>query len=245
MIDTHAHLSSRFAQDVDLSLLKYIILSASNQQDSVDNLALAKTNPKLLPSVGIHPSEVWADIDAQINFLDYLLSQNPNIVAVGECGLEFVENINKKQQEILFRAQICLAQKYHKPLIVHSREASDETIDILSQYQDLTGVIHCYTGGKKRIPKVLNLPGKWYFGLDGNLTYESGLEEVAKNIPHDRLVLETDTPYLAPVPHRNQTNQPSYIKYTYEKLAQIWDLPFAATESQIDLNASKLFDLLS
>jgi len=156
MIDTHAHLSSRFAQDVDLSLLKYIILSASNQQDSVDNLALAKTNPKLLPSVGIHPSEVWADIDAQINFLDYLLSQNPNIVAVGECGLEFVENINKKQQEILFRAQICLAQKYHKPLIVHSREASDETIDILSQYQDLTGVIHCYTGGKKRIPKSLS-----------------------------------------------------------------------------------------
>jgi TatD DNase family protein len=101
-------------------------------------------------------------------------------------------------------------------------------------------VIHCYTGGKKRIKRVLEL-GRWYMGIDGNLTYESGLVEVVKNIPKDRLVLETDSPFLAPVPHRGEECQPAYVKYVYEKVAQIWKMGCEETEKIIDENANKLF----
>lgn len=243
MIDTHAHLSSRFSQEVNLEKLKWVILSASCQQDSLDNLELARNNEKLLPAVGIHPGEV-GNIDEQINFLDELCQKNKNIVAVGECGLEFIEGADKKSQERLFRGQIAVSLKHKKPLIVHSRKASDETIEILGSYKKLRGVIHCYTGGKKRIQKVLGLPGEWYFGIDGNLTYEDGLVEVVSNIPKDRLLLETDCPALTPIPHRGETNRSEYVKFVYEKVAEIWGMSLKETEKIIDENAERLFKII-
>lgn len=241
MIDTHAHLSTRFKQEVDLTKLKAVVLSASCQQDSLDNLELTKTNSKFFPSVGIHPMEAGENIDEQINFLDKLCSENPNVVAVGECGLEFTDGVDKKRQEILFRGQIAVALKHKKALIVHSREASDETADILLSYKNLRGVIHCYTGGKKRVKKYLEISDNWFFGIDGNLTYEIGLNEVVKNIPKDRLVLETDTPFLAPTPHRGETNRPEWVEFTYKKLAEIWEMTFEETEKIIDQNSRRLF----
>lgn len=244
MIDTHAHLADRFAQEVDLSTLKWVVLSASSKQDSLDNLKLAKNNPKLKPAVGIHPQEIISDYELQITNLEKLINENKNIIAVGECGLEFTEDTDKQSQINLFRAQIELAQKYKKPLIVHSREASDEILEILKSYQNLRGVIHCYTGGKKRIKKFLEVSPDWYFGIDGNLTYEAGLEEVVKNIPKDKLVLETDTPFLAPIPHRGETNQPEWIRYIYEKVADIWNMSFEETEKVVDENAQNLFQII-
>jgi len=244
MIDTHAHLSDRFKQEVDLGGLKWVVLSASCRQDSLDNLNLAKTNKKLLPAVGIHPMEEVTNIDEQINFLDNLCRNNKNIVAIGECGLEFTEVADKKKQEILFRGQIALSLKYQKPLIVHSREAAEETVEILKSYKNLRGVIHCYTGGKKRIKKYLAISPEWYFGIDGNVTYETGLEQVVAEIPKDRLVLETDTPFLAPIPHRGETNRPEYVKFVYQKVAEIWGMDFKETEKIIDGNAEKLFNVI-
>ena len=232
MIDTHAHLSSRFEQEVDLRKLDWIILSASSLADSKDNLEIAKTNLKLKPAVGIHPQE----INDSAKKLEELITKE--VVAIGECGLEFTPGVDKIAQEKLFRDQIELAIKYQKPLIVHSREASDETIKILNEYQNLRGVIHCYTGGKKRINKI---PEQFYFGIDGNITYEVGLEEVIRNIPRNRLVLETDTPFLTPIPHRGEKNKPEYIEYVYQKVAEIWELSFKETEEIIDTNASNLF----
>jgi TatD DNase family protein len=243
MIDTHAHLSSRFQQDVNLERLRWVVLSASCQQDSLDNLELAKNNPKLLPSVGIHPTEIGDNIDEQINFVDELCNQNSNIVSIGECGLEFVEGVDKKRQEILFRGQIALSLKYEKPLIVHSKDASDETPAILLDYKKLKGVIHCYTGGKKRIKKYLEISPDWYFGIDGNITYEIGLDQVVMNIPKDRLILETDTPFLAPLPHRGEQNRPEWVEFTYKKVAEIWGLDFEKTEELIDNNARRLFSV--
>jgi TatD DNase family protein len=149
----------------------------------------------------------------------------------------------KKDQERLFRGQIAVALKHKKPLIIHSRKASDETLAILGSYKNLRGVIHCYTGGKKRIQKVLDLPGEWYFGIDGNLTYEDGLVEVVNNIPKDRLLLETDCPALTPIPHRGEINYPEYVKFVYEKVAEIWGMSFEETEKIIDGNAKRLFGI--
>jgi len=127
-------------------------------------------------------------------------------------------------------------------LIVHAREAVNEVVEILSAYKAF-GVFHCYTGGKKRISKILDLNKKWYFGIDGNLTYEEGLGEVVKNIPKDRLVLETDSPFLTPEPFRGEENKPEYVEYVYKKVADLWQMSMEEVEKIIDENAKNLFDL--
>lgn len=240
MIDTHAHLSSRFSEEIRIAGLDWIILAASCIQDSKDNLELNKNNKKLLPAIGIHPQE----IDENFEELEKLVCDR--VVAVGECGLEFTEDVSeadKKKQLELFIKQITLSQKINKPLIVHNREANNEILEILGKYKNLRGVIHCYSGGKKRIKRFLDLPGEWYFGIDGNLTYEIGLEEVVKNIPKDRLILETDCPFLTPVPFRGEKNYPEYVKYVYQKVSEIWQMSFEETEKIIDENAKKLFKI--
>ena len=243
MIDTHCHLSSRFSEEIKIDGLEFAILSASCLQDSKDNLELAKINPKLLPSVGIHPQDVITNYELQITNLEELLVENKSVIAIGECGLEFTEGVDNKLQEQLFRGQIDLAQKYKKPLIVHSREASDETLEILKSYKNLRGVIHCYTGGKKRIKKYLEISNEWFFGIDGNLTYEIGLEQVVAEIPKDRLVLETDSPFLTPIPHRGEKNCPEYVRFVYQKVSDIWQMNFKETEKIIDGNAKRLFGI--
>jgi TatD DNase family protein len=241
MIDTHAHLSSRFREEIKIEGLDWIILSASCLQDSKDNLELAKNNKKLLPAIGIHPQEIKDKIEE----LEKLMSDE--VIAIGECGLEFTDEVNdtdKQTQIEIFKKQIEMSQKYNKPLIVHSREASDETLEILKNYEKLKGVIHCYSGGKKRIKKVMELGENWYFGIDGNITYEIGLEQIVKEIPKNRLILETDSPFLTPVPHRGEKNFPEYIKFVYQKIAEIWGMSFEETEKIIDENAKRLFKIV-
>ena len=170
--------------DIDRGIDK-IILAASSVEDSKNNLLLGEKCPeKLLVSVGIHPQES-NDSPAE---LKKLVDENyKKIVAIGECGLDFSSDYNRENQEIVFRAQIELAQKYKLPLIIHARKAVDEVVEILKEYENLSGVFHCYAGGNKRIKKILDLGENWYFGIDGNLTYEEGLVDVVKNIPKDRL----------------------------------------------------------
>lgn len=244
MIDTHAHVRSE--EDIKIEGLSAVILSASNLEDSKENLGLSKKNKVFYPAVGIHPLELGEQkIDDLINELDEMVNSNENVVAIGECGLDFSAPHDAKKQEIFFRGQISVALKHDKPIIVHSRKAADETLKILSIYKDLRGVIHCYSGGKKRIKQFLDLPGTFCFGVDGNLTYEEGLVEVVKNIPKDRLILETDSPELTPIPHRGEKNYPEYVKFIYEKVANIWQMSFEETEKIIDGNARKLFGIKS
>lgn len=243
MIDTHSHIAT------NIDGLDFVVLSGSNLEDSKNNILLAKGNKKILAAVGIHPQEVEGNLEFKILNLETLLKENKNIVAVGECGLEILDmdldrrSLIVEKQILLFKRQVELSIKYNKALIVHSRKASEETLEILKKYKNLRGVIHCYTGGKKRIKEYLSISDKFYFGIDGNLTYEDGLVEVVKNIPKDRLVLETDSPYLTPVPHRGEENYPNNVKYIYQKVAEIWGMKFEETEKNIDENACKLFGI--
>ena len=258
VIDTHAHLSEKFCPDVKSgqALIEEltVILAGSNVTDSRENIELAKNNLKLWASVGIHPQctdpENLDAIEKQLKLLEDMVKSNKYVVAIGECGLDFSppppeeRERSKEEQEKLFLGQIKIAKKYQKPLIIHARKAIDEVIEILKKYKNLSGVFHCYTGGKKRIQKVLGLGDQWYFGIDGNLTYEVGLAEVVAAIPKERLILETDSPFLTPVPFRGQTNKPEYVKYIYEKLAEIWKLSLNETEKMIDRNAKRLFNII-
>lgn len=238
MIDTHAHIDSTLCDVSRVEGLKAVILSGASLETSKNNLLLAKKYPRLYPAVGIHPQEIADDI----NLLEEL-AKYPNVIAIGECGLEFLGEVDKEKQEKVFRKQIELAQKYDKPLIIHARKAMDETIQILGEYKKLRGVIHCYSGGKKRVKKILDLPGEYFFGFDGNITYEVGLEEVVKSIPRDRILAETDSPLLTPEPFRGQENKPTYVKYVYQKIADIWRESFEETEKILDANARRLFGI--
>lgn len=239
MIDTHAHLERLC--DIDEGIDK-IILAASNIDDSQNNLLLGEKLPeKLLVAVGIHPQEC----EVSPAELKKIVEENyEKITAIGECGLEFLSDYDRKKQEKVFRAQIELAQKYKKPIIIHARKAVDETVEILKEYKNLSGVFHCYAGGNKRIKKVLELGENWCFGIDGNLTYEEGLVDVVKNIPKDKLILETDSPYLTPEPFRGQENNPNNVIYVYKKVAEIWEKSFEETEEIIDGNAKRLFKFI-
>lgn len=236
MIDTHAHLERLC--DVDRGIGK-IILAGASLESSKSNLILAKNDPDiLLASVGIHPME---DSDSPAELKKIVDENYEKIVAIGECGLDFATDVDKEKQQKLFRNQIKLAVKYKKPLIIHARKAVDEVVKILEEYKNISGVFHCYAGGIKRIKKILEMKNKFYFGIDGNLTYEDGLVEVVKNIPKDRLLLETDSPALTPVPFRGEINSPKNVEYIYKKVAEIWQMSFKKTEKIIDKNAKKFF----
>jgi len=235
MIDTHAHLDEILCDT--RGGVKTIILAASDIEDSKNNLKLAKKYNFLLPAIGIHPQSPSVE---EVEKLEKLIDNK--VVAIGECGMEFVGDYNQKLQEACFRKQIELAQKYKLPLIIHARKAVDEVVEILKEYKNINGVFHCYAGGKKRINKVLELG--FYLGIDGNLTYEDGLIDVVKNIPKEKLILETDCPYLTPIPFRGKENKPAYVKYIYEKVAEIWGMSFEETEKIIDENAKKLFKIV-
>lgn len=246
MIDTHAHFSTRFGEfslDQKIEIDK-VILAASNIDDSKQNIGLATNNPKqFFASVGIHPESTDDFKTENVHLLENLIVENKkNIVAVGECGLDYFREKNENQRTFFIK-QIELAQKYNLPLIVHARKAVDEAIEILKNYKNIKGVFHCYAGGRKRIQKILDLGENWYFGIDGNITYEEGLVEVVKNIPKDRLLLETDSPYLTPIPHRGELNKPDYIEFIYQKVAEIWEMSFEETEKIVDQNAKRLFEI--
>lgn len=234
MIDTHAHLDEILCDTI--GEVDKVILASSDFESAHKNTILAQKYDFLYPAIGIHPQSPVDGVDKLEKLID------KNIVAIGECGLDYSdENYDKETQIVVFRKQIELAQKYKLPLIIHARKAVDEAIEVLKEYKNITGVFHCYAGGVKRIKKVVDL--NFYFGIDGNLTYEDGLVSVVKNIPKERLVLETDCPYLTPIPFRGQENKPAYIKYIYKKVAEIWEMSFDEMEKIVDRNARKLFKL--
>lgn len=239
-----------------------IVIASSNLKDSIVSIELAKKYPDFLyASVGLHPQNTDpqdnSSIEEQIKKLESLLATNylpcrqaglpltTKIVAIGETGLDFSEapagekNRNHEDQEKLFKSQIDLAKKYKLPLIIHAREAVDEVIALLGQYQNLNGVFHCYAGGKKRIKPILNLPGTWYFGFDGNLTYDEGLQGIIPLIPKDRLIIETDSPFLAPAPRRGETNTPANLPFIQQKINEVLNEDLTA---QILENTKKLFN---
>lgn len=265
MIDTHAHLSFPQLEDKTKAIveksreagLKGIIIASSNLEESKKGVELAKKYPDFLfPSIGIHPQKTDVENkksgEEQLKELEKLIQENQNlVVALGETGFDFgeappeEEERSLKEQKQLFLGQINLALKYDLALIVHAREANDEAIEFLKANgnQKLRAVFHCYSGGRKRIERILNLPGNWFFGVDGNLTYDQGLQNVVKNIPREKLVLETDAPFLAPEPYRGETCFPHYLPLIAQKLAQVWAVDLEEVVFKTMANTRTLFRL--
>jgi len=237
LIDTHAHLNFPDYEKEEEEIIsralkvgvKKIICVSSNLADSQKAIAIAKKYPGIVfAAVGIHPQQTDPENhdspEKQLKKLEVLACQK-EVVAIGECGLDFSpvppgeKERPKDIQQLLFEVQIKIAQKLKLPILVHSREAFFQTIETLEKFKNLKGIFHCYSGGKKGIKKVRDLG--FLFGVAGNLTYDEGLKNVFRQISLEKIILETDCPFLAPIPFRGQRNEPSYLKYTAKILTEI------------------------
>jgi len=251
--------------------LKYIINIGSDLETSQASAALASQHKKIYATVGIHPmaeQETGCDAIKDMAGLEGLVRED-RVVAIGECGLELnqklkvvsdaepsnIKNLSsaqaegqndkskiKKQTEI-FLTQIKLAQGLNLPLIIHCRNAHNEMLEILSGVKNLKAVIHCYSGSWDQARKYLDLG--CCISFTGIITYARDYDKVIKNMPIERMLLETDCPYLTPVPNRGQRNEPLSVKYVYETIARVRGELLEKTEEQIDKNVIKFFDLES
>jgi len=245
MIDTHCHLFTSDYEDLD-SLLNNIknmgIKCIVNGCDIVSNneaLELSSKYDFIYSAIGFHPSEVD---NLPSNYINYLEENINNIVAIGEIGLDYYwVKDNKNKQIELFESQLKLAEKYNKPVIVHSRDAWNDTYNILSKYK-VRGVIHAFSGSLEMANMFIKLGFK--LGIGGVITFKKcNLKDVIKEISIEDIVLETDSPYLSPEPVRGKQNSPLNLKYIAEYISLVKDISYNDVCNITSSTASRIFDL--
>lgn len=253
MIDTHAHIDgAEFAEDLDAVIqraqeagVKKILVPGICRKDTPHLLEVCKAYPDVLhPMIGLHPENIMdEDYHVALDQLEQFIDNNT--IAIGEVGLDlYWDATHKNEQMEVFDHQIQWAEKYNLPLMVHSRNAHAELMQLMEKHRtsNLCGVFHCFTGTKEEAHDLLSFPN-FMLGIGGVLTFKkSTLREVVKNaIPLSRIVLETDSPYMAPVPNRGKRNESAYIKFVAEKLAEVYGVNFNEIVLQTTENALKVF----
>lgn len=252
-VDSHAHLdNSQFDADrenvlarADQAGITQILTIGCDLQTSAKSVELAAAYAPVYAAVGIHPHDAPQATDEGMALLDSLLKQ-PKVVAVGEIGLDFYRDRAPRDiQRQAFRRQIQLAKQAHKPIIVHDREAHDEVLQILHEEdaRSCGGVLHCFSGDLTMARACLDLG--FYLSFTGTITYPKNhaLREVVAEIPIDRMLVETDCPYLPPRPHRGKRNEPAFVRFTAEMLAEIKGLTLADVARVTNRNAFDLFGI--
>ena len=250
MIDSHCHLDheplfQNLKQVLDNSKKVGIekILTISTSNDSYQNVKkLVDLDPIIFGSIGIHPHETEKD-NMDIDFIINEFRSNKKIIGVGETGLDYYyENSSKKKQIISFRTHIEASIKSNCPIIIHSRNAEDDTLKILRDYSKFNPKIlmHCFTGSKKFAEKLLELNS--FFSASGIITFKNSkdLQTTFKSIPNEKILIETDSPFLAPIPMRGKKNEPSFVDYTLEYLANIKQID----KNKMDIITTKNFNKL-
>jgi len=227
--DTHAHYcDKRFNEDRDELLgsmidsgISLILNAGSSLRTSKFSLELADKYPFIYASVGVHPHDAKSMTADTVSELGRLLS-HPKAMAVGEIGLDYHYDFSPRDvQRMRFREQLELARRLDKPVIIHEREALQDTLDIVRDFGDLTGVFHCFSGSRETAKTVLDMG--WYLSFTGIVTFKNARRalEVLEIMPADRIMLETDCPYMAPEPMRGKRNSSLYLPYIAEKIAEV------------------------
>ena len=257
-IDTHAHLNfPEILQNIDDVLkraedagVEKIIVPSTNLQTSLDVIELVQKYDMLQGAVGIHPTELTGFIEKHLYELENLASSD-KIIAIGEIGLDYYwKPYNPELEQYVLKAQIRIAKNHNLPVIIHNRESSADLMSILrEEYKDgkLKGQLHSFSGDMMMAEECIKMG--LYISFTGNITYKPNDKtylsyEIAKFAPLENLLLETDSPFMTPVPFRGKQNEPAYIKHTAEKIAELKNIPVEELGRITSQNANKLFEIV-
>ena len=248
LIDTHFHLDltcdiETILMDAEKNNVKKFIISGCDKKSIRDGLEIINRYENVYMTVGYHPDEADDITDEDLEYLEKIVNNNHKIIGIGEIGLDYYHNeTNIDRQKEFFEKQIQIAKKFNLPIVVHTREATEDTYEILKKY-DIKGVLHCYSGSLEMAK--LYMEKGFLFGIGGVLTFKnSKLKDVVKEIPMQHLILETDSPYLAPEPKRGSVNEPKNVKIIANALAKIKEIPIEDVTEITTSNVQRLFDLL-
>lgn len=250
LTDSHCHLDHSPLKLTEIlaaakeAQVKYLLTACVNLTSFPKNLAIAKANNNIFTSIGVHPTENddhEASVDELVN-----LANNPLVVGIGETGLDNHHHDTTQELQIeRFQKHIQAAKQVKKPLIIHTREAKIETMKILQSEgaKEVGGVAHCFSEDYDTAKQFLDMG--FYISFSGILTYPAAenIREIAKKIPLDKILIETDSPYLAPQAKRGEVNQPAYVRYVAERLAEIREMSMEEIAAQTTANFLRLFKL--
>ena len=252
LTDTHCHLDMEaFEGDIDTALnraadnnIKRIINIGTNREGNIKGLQISKKYHNVYSSVGIHPHDAKTFDELLHSQLREWIKE-PKVVAVGEIGLDYhYMHSSKEDQMAAFKKQIALSRESGLPVVIHSREAQEDTMSILrEEASGIEGVLHCFSGDMETAEEAMALG--FYISIAGPVTFKKAdeLREVARNIPDERLLIETDAPYLSPEPMRGRRNEPAFLKYTAEAVAKIRGVTLEDIARITTLNAKRLFKI--
>jgi TatD DNase family protein len=253
LFDTHAHLHfPDFAEDLDAVLdraraagLRGMVTIGTDRESNRATVALADRHGDIWASVGIHPHDAAEATEADFEEMERL-ARGPRVVGLGEMGLDFFRDLSPRDvQDRVFRRQIEMARGVRKPVIIHCRDAHPEALALLAEerVEEVGGVMHCFSADVEVAKRCLDLG--LMISLAGPVTYKNAraLPDVARFVPEDRLVVETDCPYLTPMPHRGKRNEPAYVALTVAHVAELRGVDPEALGAVLTRNAARLFNL--
>ena len=251
LFDTHVHLNdNQFEDDLEevierarLNGVERMVVVGFDEKTIKRAMELIDTYDFMYAAIGWHPVDA---IDLTDSYLDWIeeLTAHPKVVAIGEIGLDYHWDKSPKDiQQAVFRRQIQLAKKLDLPIIIHNREATEDVVAILEEEgaAEVGGIMHCFSGSPETAKRCLEM--NFYISLGGPVTFKNAVKpkEVAKEVPLDRLLIETDCPYLAPHPYRGKRNEPSYVKLVAEQIADLKEISFDEVARATTENANRLF----
>ena len=251
MIDTHAHIDDpQYAEELDAFIaqqkaggVEAILVPGVDTENIAAVQDVCKRFPGyLFPAIGLHPENIGADWESQLSIIHSQLSIN-NYIAVGEIGLDYhFDTTFKSEQQAALRQQLTWAVERDLPVMIHSRDATEDCLNILREFPGLRGVMHCYSGSNETAKEIIKMG--LYLGIGGVITFKNcKLRENLDGIPLERLVLETDAPYMAPVPFRGQRNESRWMTYVVQVLAEVYQTTVVEVDRVTTANAKALFGL--
>lgn len=249
LFDTHAHLLSDAFDEDRIEIIETLraqgilgyVECGTDQNDSMRAAALAREYAEVYAAVGVHPHEASSYDTVTEHILADLLTER-HVVAIGEIGLDYHYDFSPRdRQREVFRAQMELARKTGFPVVIHTREAWQDTMDILRSFPDVHGVLHCYSGSAESVSELLDMG--YYIAFGGAITFKNAKKPLAalKAVPLDRLLLETDSPYMTPEPHRGQRNSPVCVKLVAQKAAEVREEDLTVIAKATTDNAKRIF----
>ena len=247
--DTHCHLSKEDYENIDEIInnakdnqVDRLIICGCDKKGIQEALTIANGYPNIYLELGFHPSEANNTTEEDIKWLKQIINNNDKVVAIGEIGLDYHWNKdNKDKQKELFLKQIELSKELKLPVVIHSRDSFQDTYDILKESY-VKGDIHCFSGSLENAKRYISIG--FLLGIGGVLTFKNtNLKETVKELDLKNILLETDSPYLAPVPHRGERNEPKYVKTVAETISEIKGIPLEEVSKITESNIKELFNI--